>query len=1067
MCGAVHGDETNGPNFAGSLRWAVDEEGAELLGLSDETRKKLAELVAQRDVDGKRLLATPELSEDDKKQLLNDFVREGERLGRELLSLDQREGLVQLLLAREGMVTLARSDVAQILALTESQRDKIASVLKARQKAIDKLSGLRREIAIRSYERRLQTRLTAEQLVKWQKMAGLGEPAAGEEEQPQPVPHANSQPIAEAHTPAADVAQVRLRFAFERTPWRTVIDWLAEEANLSVYVSTMPPGTLTYTDAHEFTPDQVIERINRVLIPDGFTLIRSGKMISVIGLDDGRRDQLLDALAEYTSLIDLDQRGDYEVVKCVFTLAKADPQEALAEIAGLIKLSTPLLMPKSKQILVIESAAKLRMVRDVLQAMENPSIDGGPVRRFELKHIRAGEVFAALRPLVGIDDELSNIGPDISLAANANGKEIFAKGSAQNLAVVEGVVQMLDKSSEERDGVAAPTLRAHSTNGANLQTVDDVLQTLLAGENVRLAQDATSGRLIALASEEIHKQIEETIAQLEGEVPVFEALQLQRVEPYVAISVIREMFDIPFFTDDEDEDKDHPRLDWDTPSMRIFVRGKQSQVDEIKKIVERLEQPREPTKGPLRLLPLHGERAQRLLETGKRFWPGADEVLVFPPDTVESPNDVLERVINDDDEPAAPAEQAPSPAPKRQESDRSPSPHVSQVTFTETKLVGEDQSEDSSGAAGTADGQSAKVIKAQVTPRGILMHSDDIDLLNRFEKHLRTIAGPGEFSATRMAIFYLKHLPAADAKSMLSDIRRGQSSSGRDRSRDELDSEDDSTGSSRPGRSYYSYSAPSIIADPRLNRLIVQGTAEEIVQIERHLRIIDRDKSLADVETRGKARVIQLVHIRAATAAKIIQETYQGQIASGSSGDQQQAQQQQQLKIAQAQLQQLQVPQQQQQPQSQQQPGQQPQRGERAPGAGRNSQTQQQGAPAESDRRDDQPNSPAPSSETASQSQQSRTREPQMSLSVEESSNSLIIRAPDQLFEEISELVQLIDQKATQTTEVIKIRGASNESIRQALERAVGKLRSGDPPPKPTQPAPQPAQQPVQLQIKM
>ena len=1056
-CGTLSADEKEDLNFVGALRWATNEEGAELLELSDETRKKLAELVAARDAEGRRLLANPDLTESDKQKLRSSFSQESERLGQPILSLAQRENLIQLLLAREGLVTLARPDVSQILALTESQRAEIANVLQTRQRAIDTARGLRREIAIRNNERRLQALLTPLQLTKWQQMAGLDGPDA---EQATAVGAAGDQPTREAATPAPNPPQVRLQFTFERMPWRAVIDWLAEEADLSVYVSTMPPGSLTYTDENEYTPDQAIERINRFLIPIGYTLLRSGKMVSVIGLDDGHRDQLLNALAEYADLSDLDRRGDHEVLKCIFTIAKAEPQEALEEISGLVRLSTPLLLPKSKQILVIDTASQLRMVRNVLEAMENPSPEGGPVRRFALKHVLATEVFGALRPLVGIDDESSNIGPDVSLAASADGKEVFATGAAEKLAIVESVVLMLDESPAERDATSAPTLRTHSANGADLQTVDDVLQTLLAGENVRLAKDPASGRLIALASEDIHQRIEDAIAELEGEIPVFEALQMKRVEPYVAITVIREMFDIPFYTDEEDEDKDHPRLDWDSRSMRIFVRGKRTQVEEIKQIVEQLEQPRESKRGPLRLLPLHGERAQRLLETGKRFWPGDDEVLVFPPDTDDTPNEVLERVINDQPTATPPINRAPSPPAKPRASDNTRPARLPDTIFVDLRQD-TGTSPDGASQIPPTPAVGSNVIKAQVTPRGILLHSEDAELLNRFEEHLRTIAGPGELSATRMAIFYLRHLPAEDAKALLIDIRRGQSSLGGDRSLD-ASNEDESLGPPRPGRSYYSYSAPSIITDPRLNRLIVQGTIDEILEIEKNLKIIDRDKSLTDVQTRGKARVIELVHIRAAAAAAIIRDAFPGQIASGSGGQrkpqQQERQQQEQLQLQQLQISQAQLQLQQQQQQQFQQPqGQQPPRDARSPGS-RGSENQQ--ANSQESKGRDQRNQRSSGGSTT-QGQHSQTQEPQMALSVEESSNSLILRAPDPLFEEVAELVQLIDQKATRTTEVINFRGLRTEYVKQILQGIAGNASiTGQA--SPDAPAPQLAPEPGQ-----
>jgi len=840
--------------------------------------------------------------------------------------------------------------------------------------------------------------------------------AADEEKEPAAL-LADEQPDDAASTPG-DLDKAHLRFTFEGTPWRDVIEWLAKQAELSVYVGSQPPGSLTYSDEQKYTPDQAIAKINSFLLPNGYTLIRSGKMLSVIGLEDSRRDQLLDSLAEYADLADLDRRGDNEVVKCIFTIAKTDPQAALEEISGLVKLSKPLLMPRSKQLVVIETAARLRIVRDTLEALENPDADAGPVRRFELEHVSADEVLAAVRPLVGIEDENTNVGEEINLSAAADGKQILATGSSDKLAVIEGVVQMLDKPPEERDGSNAPVLRAHPVEGGSLQAVDDVLQTLLEDEDVRLAQERKTSRLIVLATEDIHKRVEETIDTLEAEAAVFEVIQLERVEAYVAISLIREMLDIPYFADEEDEEQNHPRLDWDPPTRRIFVRGTRAQVDEVKKIVDRLEQPRESTKNStLRLLPIQGARAQQLLETGKRFWPGDDDVLIFPPST-ETPGDLIEREINGEEpKPTPPAPPDVSPTERDDRAQQS-----NRITFATMQNVDRQESEDA--------GAPKPPIKAQVTPRGILLQSNDVQLLNEFEKHLRTIAGPNVFSETMMAIFYLKHVGADEAKSLLSDIRRGESSYRRDSSLDETET-DELEGPRRPRRSYYSYFGPSVIADARLNRLIVQGSAVEILRIEKHLKIIDRDKSIADVQIRGKSHVVKLVHIRASEAAAIVRDAYGHELSGGSSaGQQPTAKQQQQLQ--QEQLKQLQF-----QVQQQQQPERalpdrssqnQPQTNQQDPGREgreRNQQTSQQSA-----------NVPS------SQGQQTRTKTPTMTMAVNEKSNSLIIRAPEQLFREVSELIRLVDKNATQATEVISIRGMNPEHIKRVLRDTIGSPRA-------------------------
>ena len=57
-----------------------------------------------------------------------------------------------------------------------------------------------------------------------------------------------------------------------------------------------------------------------------------------------------------------------------------------------------------------------------------------------------------------------------------------------------------------------------------------------------------------------------------------------------------------------------------------------------------------------------------------------------------------------------------------------------------------------------------------------------------------------------------------------------------------------------------------------------------------------------------------------------------------------------------------------------------------------------------------------------------------MSMAVNETNNSLIIRAPEQLFQEVSELIQLIDKNATQVTQIISIGSLNLAALRRALQ---------------------------------
>jgi len=86
-----------------------------------------------------------------------------------------------------------------------------------------------------------------------------------------------------------------LRFSFDGVAWSEVIQWLADEAELALHVGDLPTGSLTYSDPSEFTVEDAIDRINLFLLAEGFTLVRTDQMLSVINLSDPRGIQQLDA----------------------------------------------------------------------------------------------------------------------------------------------------------------------------------------------------------------------------------------------------------------------------------------------------------------------------------------------------------------------------------------------------------------------------------------------------------------------------------------------------------------------------------------------------------------------------------------------------------------------------------------------------------------------------------------------------------------------------------------------------------------------------------------------------
>ena len=777
-----------------------------------------------------------------------------------------------------------------------------------------------------------------------------------------------------------------LKFAFEGVAWRDVIRWLAEEAQLALHVSDLPTGSFTYADGSSFTPDEAIDRVNLFLIPQGFALVRSGKLLSVINLADPRSRQQLDAIA---TLVTVDQLGNLnaqDVVKCIFRLGEIDATDAVDELSVLNLMTTPETLARTNQLIIIDTVAKLRNVKSILDAFELDKLDNGTVvESFPLQYVDAEDILIVARPHLGLaTGEL--IGIDVSLSADPLGKSIFVTGVKDKVKVLEGLVKAIDRPKADASAVEGETrLQAHSVDGGNVEMVYDVLQTLLAGRDVRLSMDETASSVIALASDSTQKEIAETVKLLQATEADFEVIQLRSADPYFVVSLLEEMLDLPdSFTDPDDIDPDTPKIDADPASMRLFVRAKRPQLDQIKKIVEGLDgkADREKQTNDLRILPLRGNEAERALEIAAKFWREKNPIVLLR-STDPARDTETERVISDSD-----LRSTKSGLPRKN------SPFRASETSDQRWLTSK------------TDNPAAS-IRCQITSRGLLIQSDDPSALDRFEDHLITIAGSAKSTPSPPIAFYLKYTKADDALRMLAELLDGGDASAVAEAgtlvNGFVSSSDSLFGSlitSRDGTMTLTGDTMTVVADTRLNRLIAQGTETDIERIEKYLRIVDKDNSITSIETYGSSHVIELVNTRASEVAAALREAFAGRVMTGASG----------------------------------QPGQ-PQAGRGAPQQPQRSGDERDRNSAERSDKGNEKGAPKGNNQQAQgRGSAIRDLEPKMTVAVHEPSNSLIITAPDSLYVEAEKLAKELDSRGQQTVEVIAPpNGAVFEAVLQQV----------------------------------
>jgi len=457
---------------------------------------------------------------------------------------------------------------------------------------------------------------------------------------------------------------VKLVFNFQQQPWMDVLTWFAEQAGLSLQVDMPPPGTFNYRDTHAYSPAEALDLMNSVLLTKGYTLVRHNRMLLVINVQDALPPELI----ELVSLTELDDRGDFELLRCLFQLVRMDPSEAQEEIGQLIgpPPADVVALPKSGQLMVIETAAKLRLVRDLIEAVENPGAGRGEITEIKLQHVGAEEFLSIARPLLGLEEE-QYANENIKIAVDPFAARLFATGRREAIQSLEELLPMVDRAPEEgMEPTAAPletpTIVTYVIAKADPDSVLAVMQTLLAGmPDVRLALDPGTNKLVALARPTEHATIVETLTKLEGQADQVEVIPLRRMDPQLVILTITKLFPSA-----AEEGGSGPKVDGDPTTRKIWVRGTKEEIEQIRDLVEKLDGSDSALGGgvgdTIRFLPLPDSAADRVLGNVELFWPTlrANRIRMITPSAI-SPTLRQQRTG------ARPTPSEPPPGPETQQ----------------------------------------------------------------------------------------------------------------------------------------------------------------------------------------------------------------------------------------------------------------------------------------------------------------------------------------------------------------------------------------------------------------
>lgn len=1032
------------------LRALLSPEHKTALALSSHVQQELTALQSRRIALFNELHAEDSLKQ--REIAHQDFQLQTDQLALSLLTVSQRAVVNQIQLRQIGLQSLLRPEIRATLALSDVQLQRIQGLSHQRMQLSQGASATERSQLFVMVERRIYATLNENQRQSWLRLIGTNEvPVALVQDEPTTDPPAVDAPAATPNkaegtkeTPPADEeskekapidppsnegvppegtdppveptvhnksetmlnaeGEVEIRFAFTFTPWQDVITWFAELNELSLQMDGPPPGTLNYSDPRFYTPAQAMDIMNGMLLTRGYTLVRRNQLLTVVNLEN----PVPEVLVQYVPVSELDSRGEYELVKTLFQLVKMTPEEASSDLQKLIGPQGKLFVfPAAKQVLVQETAGRLRTIRDVIEGVEKPRTDlAGKVLEIQLEFAPAEDILAVARTMLSMgEDDFSTEG--LNFAVDTLGTRIFATGEQDKLEILQDLVTRLDVDPltgvQGTAPLEQPQLQTHPISVADPDTTFQVLQTMLAGlPDIRLALDPTTNKVIAFARPAEQARIQATIRELEGDVPVFEVISLKSLDTEMALVMIANMFGTQV-AEGEPAPTTGPKVTADPVTMKLFIRATESELALIRSMIDRLESENTtPQEGNIRILPYTGDRAIEAVERAERFWQGNNRIRIVTPET-RTESTIEQRQTNPNPEPPIPPRTKPEETNIRAQTLKKTASSLppALTSFVATQL----EQQDPAPKTNAFPGLSGDEIRVEVTGEGIIIYSNDLQALDAFEAIVRRLTPPNSTMSDRqITIFYLKYSKVDVAKSLLQQIMSG----GEDDSMGLGSLVNDATtsmmggglmgmllggggmGSDTEGSTFSASGTVSIVANQRLNALIVQANDEDLQMIDDLLKVIDREGSETEIETAGKPRLIPLTYTDATEISAVLKEVYAGRITSASSSGQQQQRGGQEDMMRQM-MQRM--------------------AGGGRGGSGGGSNNEVKGEPAK------------------------------MTIGVDATSNSLIIAAPEPMYKEVHELVMALDQAGTQTQESIEVRTlhlANPDVVNTALRAILG-----------------------------
>lgn len=544
---------------------------------------------------------------------------------------------------------------------------------------------------------------------------------------------------------------------------------------------------------------------------------------------------------------------------------------------------------------------------------------------------------------------------DVSVTFQPATRSLFVVATPQSHAAFKELIAELDQREAPHEPKFAKVYALANVDG---EVASSALSTLFRDLGVEVQFNTTGNALVVVATADQHQAVEESLKQMEGIERALEVFALQNTDPYVVENAVYELFaDAPGAA--------APSVSSDYDSQRLFVRGTKPQIEQIRKLLVSLGEPvGDPAdtrqSGDVRTIPFPGDTREAVRQI-EAIWARLrpNRIQVITPSQRHSIPRLPSQPPDESSKREGTSADNENDATNKSSAVRTSRGFYFVATQLSTRKQEPDQANDKEEPAtrnlntnSPNDSDKPPVVIVPEDGR-ITIASPDHEALDQLESLLRAMARSDTATNTPLnfAVYMLQNTGAGDMQQLLARLF------------DELPVTRSGVGQ------------VVIVADERLNALIVHGSRKDREIVEQLLQILDTSESPGPLSV-SQPDLLSLKNTEARRVLAILENVYKAQLTSGGGRKP------------------VQIPK-------------------------------------------------GVSSEVASVLQQlnAAAAGPLLTLDVDETTNSIVLRAPPELREEIKAFVAQLDEQASERPNrgirVIRLENSKSDRMREVLQQFI------------------------------